>query len=515
MSLFPFRIRTLLTAAAVAVGLWLLCGWLLREAVARHIGAVAGVPASIDSLELAVYPPAVSLGQMTLGPVSGASRSMLTVGQARAEFDLGAGLHWPPVIARLDIEDVTVAPVSVMDQATRLAGPAPASDSAPQAPWDAPHYGQRPDEAAVTAAVDAEISRTRAEVDAFRQALRQRLADWTARSQDPGLDSLASARQTRAEWAALQQRHEALMRSGPAAVETLMGRWGLTEEAWAHEATTLTDDRILGVLQSAIGLRGLLGWTHRLEDNQTVPSLPAIRRVVFSGRLSQGGRDGRLSGEMLNVGGNLEAGAPTTLAVEAEGERLGTLRLTAALERGVPSRIRDTLTLSWQNMRFDSLHWVDRPMVDVVLGDARLSLDISGSLSGEGALDVAVREVWSAARVDVQGRGPDLDLLESLASILQSTPDITVSTIIDGSVRAPEIVVNSEVRDMLLTLIRERRQPLAAALRQPLTSRLQSALDPLVSSAGPELLAVTAFMEAFPATAGERSTPPVHDTQSE
>lgn len=515
MSLFPFRIRTLLMAALAVVGVWFSGGWMLREAAVRYMGSVVGVPVSLGSLDVELFPPAIVLGHVSLGPVSGGSRSMLTIGLARAEIDLAAGLTWPPAFARLDIEDITVAPVSVVGQMTRLSSPDSALDVAPQAPWDVPHYGQMPGEALIVAAIDAQVADTEVEVEAFRRELREHLEAWQRGMSDAGQSSLAVAAQIRADWAALQHRHQTLMASAQQATETLMARWGLSESAWAQEATTLTDDRILGVLQSAIGLRGLLGWTQRHEDGHEVRTLPFIRRVVFAGHLSQGGREGRLSGEMLNVGGDPQAGAPTTLTVEAAGERLGTLRLTAALERGDPSRIRDTLTLSWQNMRFDALHWVDRPSVDVVLGDARLSLDISGSLSGDGALDVAVREVWSAAQVTVQGQGPDLDLLESLATILQSTPDITVSTIIDGRVRAPDIVVNSEVRDLLLTLIRERRNPLAAGLRKPLEARLRAALYPVLSSAEPELLAITAFMQTLPPGAAPSMMPPASSLSSE
>ena len=84
MSLFPFRIRTLLMAALAVVGVWLSGGWMLREAAVRYMGSVAGVPVSLGSLDVELFPPAIVLGHVSLGPVSGGSRSMLTIGLARA-----------------------------------------------------------------------------------------------------------------------------------------------------------------------------------------------------------------------------------------------------------------------------------------------------------------------------------------------------------------------------------------------------------------------------------------------
>lgn len=512
MSVLPRRLVVLSSAASALLLLWLLCSWLAREWAGFYLGSALGLPVTVRAVHVGVFPPDVTLRDVTFRSGTDHHHAVLVVGSLTARPDFGATDRWPPVIARLDVRDVSVAPVSVVDAAARLDSGPP---DGPEPPWDRPGYGSLPDEARIAAAIAEHAVAFQAEVQGFRTDLHEQTGRWRQSWSGavPAEQETVMGR-IRTEWSLLQNRHEHLLVAASSTTGLLLDRWGLSESAWVQEATLLTDDRIMAVLQSVLGMRGLLGWTRQHQEPLNPVVLPPVRHVVFSGQLWQAGRAGSLQGEIMNAGGTSGV-APTTLAIRALGDRLGHLTLTASLQAEEVASSRHTLALSWQDMQLEAVRWVDRPAVDVVLGDARLSLEISGTLSAQGILDVSVRQVWSASQVEVVGSGPDLELLESLASILQSAPDITVTASITGALNEPRIQVNSDVRDRVLTLIRERRAPEAAALRQRVEARLQAAFTPLLLAAEPELLAVTAFLDRLPAASPTQGGVPFPETSSE
>ena len=224
-------------------------------------------------------------------------------------------------------------------------------------------------------------------------------------------------------------------------------------------------------------------------------ALLTIKSTSLSGSLKRGSLEGEVTGEILNLSDAPHLLAePITLRLNATGDSLGTLQFSGLVDHRQSGKEQDTFNLTLKNATLSDFELTRHPEFQVILKKATLSMDVAGSLQPNGTLELNLRSVFSALETEIHGTSADNEIIDALAQVLQSMPEISVSAMVKGSAPKPELDISSNLDEVLADALGASLEGKAAEVKQALEGRLETELTTQLARLEEELAKSNALL---------------------
>lgn len=307
-------------------------------------------------------------------------------------------------------------------------------------------------------------------------------------------------REMRQEWQAMQVDYAALQNLSAESFVSLLEQWGLSDSLLTDMGRLLVQDKVNEWLNSALGFHQILS----ARNESTATNTPAartqawviIRKTTLSGPFVHGSRQGEVSGEVLNFSDAPQwVNEPITLRVAAKGTTMGEMQLSGLLDHRVPGKETDTLNFTLKKSQLQDFLLTDHADLQVLLKQARLSMDVSATLQQMHRLDVNLNSAFRAITLQVEGKQASSEVVTALTDALQSVPVITISAVVKGDLPKPTLRVDNNLDEVVAVALRNVLNKKMAIARDKLQARLNEALQKQIAGLESDLAKNSALLD--------------------
>lgn len=278
---------------------------------------------------------------------------------------------------------------------------------------------------------------------------------------------------------------------------------GLENSMVANAGQTLLGGKLEAWLQQGLGVYDVVAGKAGGNGDGTTPVAEAavvktspdflIKRMLLSGRLSQGGREGEMNGLItnLNEAPNLSP-EPITIALKAAGESFGKLVLNSSIDHRKAGAESDMFEISLVDSSLENYLLTEQSDVSLTLSKALLSTQAKGSIQSLSALDVSVDAAFSHIElaVDQQAKSAGSaglsDTQQIVLDALKEESEISVKAKATGSIGDPKLSIASNLDDVLSkavnSVVKKKVDELKAEVSEKLQAELSKQLEPLKKS---------------------------------
>lgn len=265
---------------------------------------------------------------------------------------------------------------------------------------------------------------------------------------------------------------------------------GLEKSVVANAGQTLLSGRFESWIQEAVGYYGAAsGGAPGSEDKagtetgeQTVKTTPdfLIKRMLLSGRLRQGEREGEMNGVILNLN---EAPSllpdPITVDLKAAGVDFGKLVLKGTVDHRTMGKEIDVFDLSITDSSLENYSLTNQPDMSLLLKKAVLSTQAKASIRTLSTLDVNVDAVFNNIDLAVsQGDSGETtepsDTQKAVVDALKGAKDINFQGTATGPLNNPKLTLSSNLDGVLSKAIGKAVQGKIDALKGEVAQKLQA-----------------------------------------
>ncbi|OUR90501.1 hypothetical protein A9Q81_18580 [Gammaproteobacteria bacterium 42_54_T18] len=267
---------------------------------------------------------------------------------------------------------------------------------------------------------------------------------------------------------------------------------GLEDSMVAGAGQTLLAGRFDAWVQQALGYYnvmaggkdGLPGEASDIETNSpnTIKTTPdfLIKKVLLSGALRQGGREGEMSGEVTNLN-EAPSLSPesTTVTLKAAGVAFGKLALNGIIDHRKVGEEEDTFTLSVSDSTLENYSLSEQSDMALILKKALLSTQVNASVNKLSMLDMAIDAGFSNIDLAVNSEGAgssDSDVQQAIIEALKETKDIRLQGKATGPLDKLTLSLKSNLDDVLSNAVSKAVNNKVDALKGEVSKKLQDEL---------------------------------------
>ncbi|MBV1921829.1 MAG: TIGR03545 family protein [Pseudomonadales bacterium] len=268
---------------------------------------------------------------------------------------------------------------------------------------------------------------------------------------------------------------------------------GLEKSMAANAGQTLLAGRFDSWVKQALGYyNAVAGGNDRLSGDapdtargsekriKTSPDF-LIKKVLLSGALRQGGREGEMSGEVINLS---EAPSlfpePITVNLKAAGVAFGKLALNGVVDHRKMGAEEDTITLSVTDSTLENYPLTEQSGMALLLKKALLSIQVNASVKALSTLDMAINAGFSNIDLAVSsgdaGRGGS-DVQQAVIEALKETKDIQLQGKAVGPLDKLTLSLKSNLDDVLGGAVSQVVKNKVNALKGDVSKKLEEELS--------------------------------------
>lgn len=494
-----------------------------EQFVVRMLGVGFGLSANIEHTQISWWPLAIDM--------EGVDISHPGVHPVRFSR-IHADIEYAPLLSgTLSIPLMRIDGVAIGQRPEHAAvGSALSSKSAGESPVF-PDMQPLP----MPALVAAEVAHYAQQIKSFQQALRDKRASWEMRLQElPGDAELADLREQvdalqkvgksvsstdavakrldseltrfavidqtlREDWQRIQNQYLALKQMSEQSLNRILQQRGLSDAQLAAVGRSLVQDTVREWFDRGLGFHGVLSGREDLVDGHSQPALLHlfVHRVEVGGMFTHGARQGEISGEILNLAdAPARLAEPLTLHLDAHGESLGNLQLSALLDHRAPDGEADHFNFSLQNTQFPRFVLAENEALAVSLRKVMLSVDMAGTISHEGTLDLSLSSVFNTQSVNVEAKSADNALINAMTPALKRVHEVVLTGAVKGSLAQPELQTTTSLDEVLAPVARQVVEATLADQKTELSDQLDGELLRLLAGAEGDLTQSSAMLDA-------------------
>ena len=275
---------------------------------------------------------------------------------------------------------------------------------------------------------------------------------------------------------------------------------GLENSMIANAGQTLLAGKFDAWIQQGLGIYDVVAGgdadgTDVASEEIVVKTSPdfLIKRMLLSGRLSQGGRDGEMNGVITNL--NEAPGLlpePITVDLKAAGESLGKLVLTSSIDHRKAGSENDAFEFSIVDSSLENYPLTEQSDLSLILNKALLSTKAKGTIRSLSTLDLSVDAAFSridlaADKKNENGESEALsDTQKIVLDALKGESEISFTAKASGPLDNPALSLTSNLDDVLSkavnNVIKKKVDALKAEVSAKLQDELSKQLEPLKNS---------------------------------
>ena len=204
-----------------------------------------------------------------------------------------------------------------------------------------------------------------------------------------------------------------------------------------------------------------------------------IRKVLLSGALRQGGREGEMSGEIVNLN---EAPAlssePITVNLKAAGVAFGKLSLNGMVDHRKEGAEDDTFELSITDSTLENYPLTEQSDMALLLKKALFSTQVNASIKTLSTLDMAIDAGFSNVDLAIgsDGEPSGTDVQQAVVEALKGTKEIRLQGKAEGPLDELTLSLTSNLDDVLSNAVSKAVQSKVDALKGDVSKKLQDEL---------------------------------------
>lgn len=267
---------------------------------------------------------------------------------------------------------------------------------------------------------------------------------------------------------------------------------GLEKSVMANAGQTLLAGRFDAWVQQALGYyNAAVGGNDALPEGeletdsdteQTIKTSPdfLIKKVLLSGALRQGGKEGEMSGEVSNLN---DAPAlspePITLNLKAAGVAFGKLALNGIVDHRNAGAEEDTFLLSVTDSSLENYPLTEQSGMELLLKNALLSTEVNASVNALTTLDMAIDAGFSNIDLAVNSGGGESggkDVQHAVIEALRETKDIRLQGKATGPLDKLTLSLKSNLDDVLNNAVSAAVKNKVDALKGDVSKKLHEEL---------------------------------------
>jgi len=273
----------------------------------------------------------------------------------------------------------------------------------------------------------------------------------------------------------------------------IVGTLGLENSVVANAGKTLLAGRFEQWVQQAQGIYDVAVGGEETEvvtddaaetepEIKTTPDF-VIRRITLSGRLSQGGQEGEMSGVISNVNDAPSLSSePMTIDLKAAGVSLGRLVLFGTVDHRNKGQEKDVFDFSLTDSSLENYPLTNQPDMTLLLKKSLFSVTAKATIEALSRLDLSVDAAFSQLDLEVnQGADEQQDKIsetqQALISALKGASEINLKGRATGDINKPTISLTSNLDKILGQAISHLTQSKIKALKAEVAQKLQQELS--------------------------------------
>ncbi len=205
-----------------------------------------------------------------------------------------------------------------------------------------------------------------------------------------------------------------------------------------------------------------------------------IKKVLLSGALRQGGREGEMSGEVINLS---EAPSlfpePITVNLKAAGVAFGKLALNGVVDHRKMGAEEDVITLSVTDSTLENYPLTEQSGMALLLKKALFSIQVNASVKALSTLDMAINAGFSNIDLAVSSgdaeRGGS-DVQQAVIEALKETKDIQLQGKATGPLNKLTLSLKSNLDEVLGSAVSQVVKNKVDALKGDVSKKLEEEL---------------------------------------
>ena len=285
----------------------------------------------------------------------------------------------------------------------------------------------------------------------------------------------------------LKKDYEVLKNLPNQSAGEIIASLGLEKSLVANAGQTLLAGRFDSWVQQALGYYDALGGGTDTNDSDTndvegaIKTSPnfLIKKVLLSGALRQGGREGEMSGEIINLN---EAPAlstePITVNLKAAGVAFGKLSLNGIVDHREIGAEEDTFALSITDSTLENYRLTEQSDMALLLKKALFSTQVNVSIKTLSTLNMAIDAGFSNIDLALgsDGEPSGTDVQRAVVEALKGTKEISLQGKATGPLDKLTLSVKSNLDDVLSDAVSKAIQSKVNALKGDVSKKLQDEL---------------------------------------
>ena len=267
---------------------------------------------------------------------------------------------------------------------------------------------------------------------------------------------------------------------------------GLEKSMVAGAGQTLLAGRFDGWVKQALGYYNVMAGSNdglpgdtsdtATGSQNTIKTSPdfLIKKVLLSGALRQGGREGEMSGEVVNFNDAPSLSPePITVTLKAAGVAFGKLALNGIVDHRTSGVEEDTFTLSVTDSTLENYPLTEQSDMALLLKKALLSTHVNASVIKLSTLDMVIDAGFSNIDLAVNsedGELSDSDVHQAVIEALKETKDIRFQGKATGPLDKLTLSLKSNLDDVLSSAVSKAVKNKVDALKGDVSKKLQDEL---------------------------------------
>lgn len=534
------------------LGVWLLLALapapLLKWGIEHQGSQWLGARVDIDKAAFSWWPMHVVLSGVDVTNPLKPEYNALSLARVQAEVDVIASLSGTLQVSLVQVEGVTIVTPRAHSGAIPGVLPHRLFVTAEGQGFQLPLIAPMPMESII----DAESASYRNSADEFRQRLLDKQSAWAAitqalpdetvlatyherwkslkntrsysreplalqareRERDVLLAALQSdraqlqqaEREVRSQWQSIQTQYAGFKKRPGDSVTSQIDRLGLSDVAMSRLGQALVREKIQEWLNTTLGIHQRLVMpvvgSNAHADGLTGKPRILIKKLSLAGEFRSAALPsndpGHIRGEILNLSDAPQAlSDPVTLNIEAGGQHLGSIQLSALLDHRKAGKAMDRFNFTVTQAQLHAWPLAGSESMQVNVKSGRLSLSLAGTIDPMQRLDVNLSSIFELEALEVKLKNPDNDAARALATAIEPLSSVTITARANGELNRPELHLTCSLDEVMAVALRQAFGSRVLIWRDELQRRLDDVLMTQLAALEPDLAKSSAMLDTL------------------